>query len=129
MDVAAELTFLGVERRDLPTLVRRQELSNDSAAEATQFVGEILPVVCGDARLRGLHRGGRGCDCQAGLHTVASLSIRDRFSSTPQRWPEIVPLLRMTRWHGMPRAIAFAAQALATARAPFGSPTRRASAA
>src|SRR3984893_4805254 len=85
MDVAAELTFLGVERRDLPTLVRRQELSNDGAAVATQFAAEILPVISRDARLRGLHHGGRGCACQAGLHAVASLSIRDRFSSTLQR--------------------------------------------
>src|ERR1700723_3554058 len=59
MDVAAEPTFLGIQRRDLPTLVGRQELSNDGAAEAAQFVGETIPVVSGDARLRGLHRGGR----------------------------------------------------------------------
>ena len=63
------------------------------------------------------------------IHTSASLAISMRLRSSPQRYPENVPSFRMTRWHGIARAMALAAQAFATARTAFGSPMRAAKAA
>ena len=50
--MAAKMLFLRVEPGDLATLVPRQQLIDDCAAEAAQLVGQFLRIVPGDASLR-----------------------------------------------------------------------------
>lgn len=58
-----------------------------------------------------------------------SLSSSACLRSGPQRYPESVPPLRITRWHGVASVIPLAAQASATARGKLSGLVHRASSA
>ena len=75
------------------------------------------------------------CSCQLPCFAdVACFGFQSRFSrssraslrSTPQRYPEALPSLRITRWQGIATARLLAAQACATARTALGEPMRAA---
>jgi hypothetical protein len=96
------------------TLLAREDRLDDQAAETVP--GNRLPVEGGKAILDGT--------CCRSHTVILSRARRARLRSTPQRYPEMSPLLRTTRWQGMATASAFAPQACATARAELGEPIR-----
>src|ERR1700738_3562220 len=108
-----------IHRRERATLLAPEDRFDDRAAEAVQIPGHRPPIEGGNAILDGR--------CCRGHTVILSRARRARLRSTPQRYPEMSPLLRTTRWQGMATASAFAPQACATALTAVGAPMALAS--
>ena len=85
VNVAAEIAFLRIERRDLPAFIGRHQLIHHRAAVAAEFCRQHVPVVLGDSRLDGASRERDTGDLGVCIHASASFASSARLTSKPQR--------------------------------------------
>src|ERR1700732_2784517 len=93
--------------------------SQNREALFVEFVGEAASL-----NPRATNGARRSRRFRLDVHVAVSRSSNARLRATPQRDPERALSFRTTRWQGIATAMAFAAQAWATARNDFGAPIR-----